>query len=75
MAYPDSFHAYDPAGYYKPRPILGAVPVAGPYFHEYPKNPNMFVFDEEPEYTEDPYLQEHLEKIKDPTMKERAKNE
>jgi len=74
VPYPEPFHDYDPAGYYKPRPIFGTSPTAGPYYHEYPRNPHFFSIDETSPRLEDPYLDEHLNKIEDPEMREKAAN-
>ena len=46
VAYPDSYHEFDPSGYYKPKPLLGLMPSTGPYFHEYPKSPNFFLVED-----------------------------
>lgn len=75
VAYPDAFHDYDPAGYYKPKPIFGLVPSTGPYFQEYPRSPNYFLIEDEKSNFTDPYLEKHLEKVEDPEMKEKARND
>ena len=75
IAYPDSFHEFDPSGYYKPKPLFGTLPEAGPYFADYPRSPNTFYIDYMPKSLDDQYLDSHLEKVKDPVMKERAKND
>jgi hypothetical protein len=62
-AYPDSVHDYDPFGYYKPKPLFGTVPSAGPYFQEYPHAPDFFLLEDEKPVTFDPYLAQHLRKI------------
>jgi hypothetical protein len=74
VPYPDSWYSFDPVGYYKPRPLLGVVGRPGPYFQEYPKNPSFFAFEDVTEEMEDPYLKEHLAKVQDPEVREKAEN-
>ena len=71
VAFPDSWHEYDPTGSYKPRPIFGNTPVTGPFYRDYPLIPNFYAFDAEAEHLRDPYLEEHLDKIEDPEMKDK----
>ena len=75
VAYPDAFHEFDSAGYYKPKPILGLIPSTGPYFQEYPKSPNFFLIEHEDPKFDDPFLQQHLDKIEDPELKKKAEND
>ena len=74
VAWPDQFHEFDPAGYYSPRPISGVSPSAGPYYQEYPRTVNVYAFNE-PQQAEDSLQQAHLDKIQDPEMRAKAKNE
>ena len=75
VPYPDPYHEADPAGYYKPKPIFGNLPSAGPYFQEYPKTANYFRVDPIKVSLEDPYINEHLNKIEDPELKKKASND
>ena len=75
VSYPDAFHEYDPAGYYKPKPLFGLVPSTGPYFQEYPKSPNFFLIEHEKPALDDPFLREHLDKIQDPKTRENVDND
>jgi hypothetical protein len=75
VAYPDNYHEYDIAGYYKPKPLLGMLPSTGPYFQEYPKSPNLFLIEDEVPNLKDPFIKEHLDKIEDPAMKKKAEND
>ena len=72
VPYPDPFHEADPVGYYKPKPILGNIPTTGPYFQEYPKTMNYFDITYVPPIVNDPYLNEHIQKIEDLEMKKKA---
>lgn len=74
VSYPDSWHAFDAVGYYKPKPVFGVTPQAGPYFHEYPRTPNFYALETGSNNTHDPYLEEHLKKIEDPNLREKAEN-
>lgn len=74
VAYPDEYHEFDPVGYYKPRPIQKTGLPAGPFFQDYPLNPHFFALNYVEPRLDDPYLKEHLDKIEDPDMKEKAAN-
>lgn len=74
VAYPDNAIDFDPVGYYKPRPLQGIVGRPGPYYQEYPKNPSYFAENEKSNDLEDPFLQEHLAKVQDPEVREKAEN-
>mmetsp|Transcript_10612 Transcript_10612/g.20488 ORF Transcript_10612/g.20488 Transcript_10612/m.20488 type:complete len:203 (+) Transcript_10612:1130-1738(+) len=74
VPYPDASYDFDPAGYYKPRPLLGLVGRPGPYQQEFPMNPDFFAFKDVAGELNDPYLKEHLEKVQDPESRVKAEN-
>jgi hypothetical protein len=75
VPYPDPYHEADPAGYYSPKPLFGAVPSSGPYFQEYPQVQNLFVIDPHSPSLKDPYLYEHIAKIEDPEIKKKVSDD
>ncbi|CAG9322027.1 unnamed protein product [Blepharisma stoltei] len=74
VAYPEAFHNGDDAGYYKPKPLLGLSQGTGPYYADYPKQPNFWAIDNDAPAIEDPYLEDYLKKIEDPNLRDRAEN-